>query len=54
MRQIPHGRKYVHNIHDPELIYDSKDLLTECEVCKEKYLPEVFVQIERRRSEVFA
>ena len=29
-------------------------LLTECEVCTGKYLPEVFVQTERRRSEVCA
>ena len=30
-----------------------KDLLTEREVCTGKYLPEVFVQTERRGSEVF-
>ena len=29
-------------------------LLTECEVCTEKYLPEVFAQTERRRSVVSA
>ena len=29
-------------------------LLTEIEVCMGKYLPEVFVQTERRRSEVCA
>ena len=29
-------------------------LLTECEVCTGKYLPEVFVQTERRRSEICA
>ena len=27
-------------------------LLTECEVCTEKYLPEAFVRTERRRREV--
>ena len=31
-----------------------KDLLTEREVCTGKYLPEVFVQTERRGSEVCA
>jgi hypothetical protein len=31
-----------------------KALLTECEVCTGKYLPEVLVQRERRRSEVCA
>jgi hypothetical protein len=34
--------------------YNNKGLLTESEVCTEKYLPEVFVQTERRRSEVCA
>ena len=34
--------------------WDIKDLLTEREVCTGKYLPEVFVQTERRRSEVYA
>ena len=29
-------------------------ILTECDVCTVKYLPEVFVQTERRRSEVCA
>ena len=29
-------------------------ILTECEVCTEKYLPGVFVQTERRRSNVCA
>ena len=29
-------------------------LLTECEVCAEKYLLEVFIQTDRRRSEVCA
>ena len=33
---------------------NTKDLLTECEVCIGKYLSEVFVQTERRRSEVCA
>ena len=32
----------------------NKGLLTECEVCTGKYLPEVFVQTERRRSEICA
>ena len=31
-----------------------KGLLTECEGCTGKYLPEVFLQTERRRSEVCA
>ena len=33
---------------------NTKGLLTECEVCTGKYLPEVFVQTERRMSEVCA
>ena len=35
-------------------LLSTKGLLTECEVCRGKYLPEVFVQTERRRSEVCA
>ena len=33
---------------------ESDYLLTKCEVCTGKYLPEVFEQIERRRNEVCA
>ena len=35
-------------------ILQIKDLLTECEVCTGKYLPEVFVQTKRRKREVCA
>jgi hypothetical protein len=36
------------------VLHNIKGLLTESEVCMGKYLPEVFLQTERRRSEVCA
>ena len=38
----------------PKIYTHNDDLLTECEVCTVKYLPEVFVQTGRRRSQVCA
>ena len=43
------GSKFI-----PSGTDDNKGLLTECEVCAGKYLPEIFVQTERRRSDVCA
>ena len=50
--------KLINKINKNKIIFSCEDiflmwgLLTECEICTRKYLPEVFIQTERRRSEV--
>jgi hypothetical protein len=48
---LPRGGR---GMAESQNVLNIKGLLTESEVCTGKYLPEIFVQTERRKSEVCA